>query len=115
MLCGVKFCGGCNPRYNREKAYERIKLCFAQGGSGAVSPGGADNEADRTGESLLFDFAREGVPCDILLVIGGCPACCASCSQYDVKGGVLKMWEEEQVEEIIEKLNQEYTKRAVSI
>ena len=25
MKCGVKFCGGCNPRYDRGAAYREIK------------------------------------------------------------------------------------------
>ncbi len=25
MICGVRFCGGCNPRYDRGKALEKIK------------------------------------------------------------------------------------------
>lgn len=92
MLCGVKFCGGCNPRYDRGEAYERIKLYFA------------DESKNRAGASLRFDYAKEDVPYDVLLVIGGCPACCASYDQYSVKGSVLKMWEEEQLLDIVEKL-----------
>ncbi|GAB1476615.1 hypothetical protein MASR2M70_14510 [Bacillota bacterium] len=28
MLCGVKFCGGCNPRFERGKALEELKEHF---------------------------------------------------------------------------------------
>ncbi|MEI3503052.1 MAG: hypothetical protein V8Q42_05060 [Anaerovoracaceae bacterium] len=37
---------------------------------------------------------------DCLLVIGGCTNCCASYDQFDVKGDVLKMWDETHLKNI---------------
>ncbi len=84
MICGVKFCGGCNPRYERGAALEKIRSYFK--------------------DKIEFQYAEEGVSYDILLVIGGCTNCCASHCQYDVKRDCIKMWDESHVEEIIEKL-----------
>ena len=51
----VKFCGGCNPRYDRGEAYRTIA-------------GELKDEAE-------FEIAREGVPYDVLLIIRGCTQC----------------------------------------
>lgn len=75
MLVGVKFCGGCNPRYDRKEYLERIMKR----------------------EPLWdFEFAEEDRLYDVLLVIGGCPSCCASYEQYRFKE-LIKVWEERSV------------------
>ncbi len=81
MLVGVKFCGGCNPRYDRGKAYEAVKKQLA---------GSAD-----------FVIAEEGKEYDVLLIIGGCTNCCASHTQYRTIGDTIKMWDEAHIEETI--------------
>ncbi len=83
MKCGVKFCGGCNPRYDRGQAYRDIK-----------------DELP----TIDFEYAEEGKQYDNLLVIGGCTACCASYKQYDVRNKVLKMCSEEHKQKIIKEL-----------
>ena len=49
---------------------------------------------------IEFPYAREDEEYDCLLVIGGCSNCCASYDQYDVKGDVLKMWDESHLKNI---------------
>ena len=85
MKCGVKFCGGCNPHYQRGDAYRKIK----------------DNMSE-----IDFSHADEDDEYDNLLVIGGCTACCPQYSQYAVKGDVLKMWSEDHIETIEKKLRE---------
>ena len=85
MKCGIKFCGGCNPRFERGAVYRDIK-----------------NEMD----NIDFTYASEDEIYDILLVIGGCPSCCASYEQYEVKGNVYKIWDISQVEGIKQKLTE---------
>jgi hypothetical protein len=84
MLIGVKFCGGCNPRYDRGKAFETIKQRL-------------QGEAE-------FVIAEEDVLYDYLLVIGGCTNCCASVSQYQAKNDPIRMWDESHIESTIEEL-----------
>ena len=84
MKCGVKFCGGCNPHYQRGDAYRRIASDIPE---------------------IVFEHAEEGVEYDVLLVIGGCTACCAGYDQYTVKGDVIKMWSEDQINDIESKLS----------
>jgi len=84
MLIGVKFCGGCNPRYDRGKAFETIKQQL-------------QGEAE-------FVIAEEGVAYDRLLVIGGCTNCCASFYQYQVKNDTVRMWDESHIESTVQKI-----------
>ena len=84
MKIGVRFCGGCNPRYDRGRAFETIRAARAA-------------EAD-------FEIAREGRSYDRLLVIGGCPSCCASYEQFSARSGAVKMWDESHIERVVEEL-----------
>ena len=85
MKCGVKFCGGCNPHYQRGDAFRRIQADLPE---------------------IEFEYAEEGIGYDHLLVIGGCTACCPIIDQYTVNGDVLKMWSEDHVKIIEEKLEE---------
>ena len=81
MKCGVRFCGGCNPRYDRRQALNQIESQF---------------------KDIDFINAAEGVPHDLLLVIGGCSNCCASYEQFETKDGILKMWDKTNIERILD-------------
>jgi len=88
-LCGIKFCGGCNPRYDRGLALEKLRSNF-------------------NGE-IEMRFAEENIDYDILLVIGGCTNCCASYQQYRAKKDILKMWDEGHIESITSTINEMIT------
>lgn len=81
MLAGVKFCGGCNPRYDRGRAYEQIKEHFR----GRVD----------------FRVAEEEQTYDFLLVIGGCTNNCASMQQYNHRYALIRMWDLQHLEATI--------------
>ncbi len=89
MICGVKFCGGCNPRYDRGKAFEDIK---------------------KERPDIEFAIAREGEKYDFLIVIGGCTSCCASHCQYTYEQGLIKMWDREHIDKVLDKLDEVATK-----
>ena len=73
MLIGVKFCGGCNPRYDRgdflRKARERFE--------GHVS----------------FELAKEDTEYDGLLVIGGCSNCCPDYRHFKTRTEPILVWD----------------------
>ena len=92
MFCGVKFCGGCNPRFERGKVLEQLKEHFA--------------------DRIEFSYAQEGTEYDILLIIGGCANCCASFCQYKTKKGNIKLWDGSHVERIIEEFEREISSAA---
>lgn len=55
LHCAVKFCGGCNPRFDRGAVYRQIRQaleCIA-----------------------VFETAQEGAAYDVLLIIRGCTGC----------------------------------------
>jgi len=61
MKVGIKYCGGCNPRYDRAAKVSQLKSENPQ---------------------WDWEYAREESSYDLLVVAGGCTACCASYEQY---------------------------------
>lgn len=54
LRCTVKFCGGCNPRYERGDAYKAICAALQ--------------------DTASFSYPEDGVPYDVLLILRGCTA-----------------------------------------
>ena len=67
---GIKYCGGCNPRYERvntkNSLEKKIKELF-----------------ERKKSSVNLGYARENEFYHCLLLIGGCGNCCMSFEEYD--------------------------------
>ena len=61
MKVGIKYCGGCNPRYDRREFVSKLLAAHR------------DWDAENVREEAHYD---------LLYVIGGCTSCCASYSQY---------------------------------
>lgn len=57
MKAGIKYCGGCNPEYNRGDFVKRITGEFAG--------------------QIEFEAANTGTFYDVVLVVSGCRRCCA--------------------------------------
>lgn len=55
LKAAIKFCGGCNPRYERGQAYGFIR--------------------EKTQDIACFSLPEEGVHYDVLVIIRGCTAC----------------------------------------
>ncbi len=55
LQAAVKFCGGCNPRYDRGDAFHTIRAALV--------------------EQVSFSYAKEGERYDLLLIIRGCSGC----------------------------------------
>lgn len=55
LCCTVKFCGGCNPRFDRGAAYKRITSALADVAS--------------------FSLPADGKQYDVLLILRGCTGC----------------------------------------
>ena len=65
MRFGVKYCGGCNPRYQRGEFLKMISRHF-------------QNRVD-------FELAKEDTLYDGLLVLGGCSNCCPDYRHFQTK------------------------------
>ena len=75
MKCAVKFCGGCNPRYDRGAAYGKIK--------------------DQTKEFAGFEVAKEGTSYDALMIIRGCTQCPYLYEEFEAKERFVSTSQEE--------------------
>lgn len=85
MVFGVKYCGGCNPRYNRTAFFDTVKRHFPE---------------------VEFQYVQPDVVYDHLLVICGCPSRCADISKIQVAGDTFKISEENQLEQLITEIQQ---------
>jgi hypothetical protein len=81
---GVKFCGGCNPRYERGKALEKIKEYF--------------------GSEPRFVYAEEGGRYDLLLYIAGCVTRCTVLNAYSCERGIVSLWDENMIRDVCERI-----------
>ena len=66
MTVAVKYCGGCNPRYERTELAERLRADF---------PGAR--------------IVRPEEPADVAAIICGCPAACASRAGFPARLGAV--------------------------
>ena len=80
MICGVKYCGGCNPRFNRTNFFNKVKKMCPE---------------------VEFQYVKPDVIYDHLLVINGCLSKCASLEDIQVIGDTFKIAEENQLEELV--------------
>ncbi|MEI8215482.1 MAG: hypothetical protein WCF96_00135 [Eubacteriales bacterium] len=87
MKYGVKFCGGCNPRFERTEALGVIKNCLK--------------------DKVEFENVNEEDTYDGLLVIGGCTNICPKYKHYKVRRKPLFLHDKNQIDIIIEKINKE--------
>lgn len=55
LHCTVRYCGGCNPMYERGKAYRSIVSALS--------------------DVAAFSYPQEGEHYDVLLIIRGCTGC----------------------------------------
>jgi len=69
VLTGVKFCGGCNPDYDRTELLSVIKARYPD---------------------MDFEYAEEGCLYDCVLFICGCDVRCAEHSGY--QAGIKDIW-----------------------
>ena len=83
MICGIKYCGGCNPRYNRTKFFENLK---------------------KTCPEINFAYIQPNASYDHLIVINGCPSKCADLTMIRVNGDTIKIADENQFEELVAQL-----------
>ena len=67
MRIGIKFCGGCNPRYDRSNFVKRLK----------------DELTD-----ISFESAKGNVCYDMVIVLCGCSSVCAN---HEKLNGVQKI------------------------
>lgn len=85
----VKFCGGCNPKYNRKGVFEKIKTKFKN--------------------SIYFSANHENLLYDGLVLICGCERCCTNYDNIRFKTMILIITDSVQLEETIRILEERQT------
>lgn len=84
VTAGIKYCGGCNPRFERGAFAARLKEEFAG--------------------RIRFEDVQPERFYDILLVISGCTSNCADFSNLKYKKGLIFVTGENSFEQTTEKL-----------
>lgn len=85
MRVGVKYCGGCNPRYDRTGLVARLK-------------------AELGGDVRWESAAAAAEQPDVILVVCGCTVACADHRQLDGTHGKLLVRAAEQYDWALERL-----------
>ena len=85
LRCTVKFCGGCNPRYDRGEAYQTVRSSL----SGAAE----------------FSYPEDGASSDVLLIIRGCTGCPYLYEEIDAAHRVI-ITESSQIADAIREIEQ---------
>mgnify|MGYP005765288739 CR=1 FL=1 len=85
LRCTVKFCGGCNPRYDRGEAYQTVRSSL----SGAAE----------------FSYPEDGASYDVLLIIRGCTGCPYLYEEIDAAHRVI-ITESSQIADAIREIEQ---------
>ena len=85
LRCTVKFCGGCNPRYDRGEAYQTVRSSL----SGAAE----------------FPYPEDGASYDVLLIIRGCTGCPYLYEEIDAAHRVI-ITESPQIADAIREIEQ---------
>lgn len=70
MKVGIKFCGGCQSRYNRRNVLEKIKENFPE---------------------QEYNFVQDNGHYDLIIEISGCPVKCADISKYTTENGIYSI------------------------
>lgn len=68
MKIGIKYCGGCNPRYQREAEVEKLKKKLPD---------------------CTFTYDSSEV-CNVWIAVHGCPSACAHKEMLKAKDGILE-------------------------
>lgn len=67
MKIGIKYCGGCNPTYDRIEVVSSLKKHIGQGHS--------------------VETAKQGIIYDVVVILCGCTSACVSHQNLEAKYG----------------------------
>jgi 4-hydroxybutyrate CoA-transferase len=90
MIAGVKFCGGCNPKYDRKLFYDILKNEYK-------------NIIYQTVNSNSNSFEY-----DLIIVFCGCSVCCADYKKYKTKTKYIVIKSIEEIHKIKNEINEIY-------
>lgn len=85
-MIGIKYCGGCNPKYERKEFVNRVMEHFE---------GSTD-----------FELAKEGTEYSGLMVVGGCSNCCAAYKHFTSLTKPMLIWGDEFFDDVVKGINE---------
>ncbi len=86
MMIGIRYCGGCNPRYDRKTFVKMLQ--------------------ERFKGKKEFELAREGAEYEALVVVGGCENCCAAYEHFKTKTKPILVWDTDFFETVEKKIEE---------
>lgn len=92
MKIGVKYCGGCNPQYNRSSILERVKQQFPW---------------------IQLESVKQDVIYDWVFVICGCKAECVDMKELKGHNGVFLIYSIQKYMEIEDSLKKYFEQNGV--
>lgn len=84
-MIGVKYCGGCNPKYERKNFVDRVTKHF-------------EGKTD-------FELAKEDKEYEGIMVVGGCSNCCAAYKHFTSITAPMLIWGDEFFEDVVDKID----------
>ena len=91
----MKFCGGCNPVYNRRRVLERLQSDFPEAVIRFVSEAPEQELESRVSPGALPDALPDAMPDDLALILCGCRNECLDYSRYTGKHGQILVFSED--------------------
>lgn len=86
LIIGYKYCGGCNPRYDRKKfVLELVK---------------------NVKENYMMELVKENKVYDYVLVVCGCTVCCASTDNIKFSKELIRIDCDSKLNEVLENIEQ---------
>ena len=85
MRIGIKFCGGCNPKYDRSKVAEILK--------------------EKINKKYKVEYVRDNETYDFVFIINGCQVACASREGFIVLKKSYTIFSLSSFEKILDEIN----------
>lgn len=86
MEIGVKYCGGCNSKYDRTEFLEKIK--------------------SRCSKDIIFKNVNHNTEVDFIIVLCGCKTACADYLSLKSKHGFILVSNENEIYTVIKKIDE---------
>ncbi len=84
MKIGIKFCGGCNPKYDRKYAESILKM--------------------KLSKKYDLEYVKDNKIYDYVFIINGCQVQCASYKEFFVTKNIYSIYSVTSLNELIDKL-----------
>ncbi len=85
MNIGIKYCGGCNPRYNRSKFILELK--------------------EKYKDNAVIEPIKENALYDVIIIMNGCSSVCVNEHSIKHKGKILSVASNEDFQMVCDEID----------